>query len=187
VLEEVERLADIVESLCALSRLDAGEANAQWRRFDLAELAATTAEQMSLLATDKNVSIDCESTAGVMVQGDPARLKQVVVNLLDNAIKYTPGGGRVRLTVRREQGHALLEVADNGVGIPAEALPHVFKRFFRVDSSRSREQGGAGLGLAIVKSICSAHGADIEVISTVGAGSTFRLRQPLAADAPARA
>jgi signal transduction histidine kinase len=122
-----------------------------------------------------------------MVQGDPARLKQVVVNLLDNAIKYTPGGGRVRLTVRREQGYALLEVADNGVGIPAEALPHVFKRFFRVDSSRSRGQGGAGLGLAIVKSICSAHGADIEVISTVGAGSTFRLRQPLAADAPSSA
>jgi heavy metal sensor kinase len=187
VLEEVERLAEIVESLFALSRLDAGEVNAQWRRFDLAELASTTAEQMSLLATDKNVSIACESTAGVMVQGDPARLKQVVVNLLDNAIKYTPGGGRVRLTVRREQGYALLEVADNGVGIPAEALPHVFKRFFRVDSSRSRGQGGAGLGLAIVKSICSAHGADIEVISTVGAGSTFRLRQPLAADAPSSA
>ena len=187
VLEEVERLAEIVESLFALSRLDAGEASAQWRRFDLAELAATTAEQMGLLATDKNVSVTCESGAGVMVEGDPARLKQVIVNLLDNAIKYTAAGGRVRLTVRREQGFAILEVADDGIGIPAEALPHVFKRFFRVDSSRSREQGGAGLGLAIVKSICSAHGADIEVISEVGRGSTFRLRQPLAAEAAARA
>ena len=111
----------------------------------------------------------------------------MIVNLLDNAIKYTPAGGRVRLSVRREQGFALLEVADDGIGIPAEALPHVFKRFYRVDGSRSREQGGAGLGLAIVKSICSAHGADIEVVSAVGLGSTFRLRQPLAGDAPARA
>jgi len=186
VLEEVERLAEIVESLFALSRLDAGEASTEWRRFDLAELAATTAEQMSLLATDKNVNVACDSTAGVMVEGDPARLKQVIVNLLDNAIKYTPAGGRVRLSVQREPGYAVLEVTDDGIGIPAEALPHVFKRFFRVDGSRSREQGGAGLGLAIVKSICSAHGADIEVISTVGRGSTFRLRQPLAVGVSAR-
>jgi heavy metal sensor kinase len=187
VLEEVERLADIVESLFALSRLDAGEASAEWRRFDLAELAATTAEQMSLLATDKNVSVACDSAPGIMVEGDPARLKQVVVNLLDNAIKYTAAGGRVRLSVRREQGFAVLEVADDGIGIPAEALPHVFKRFFRVDGSRSRERGGAGLGLAIVKSICSAHGAEIEVVSALGRGSTFRLRQPLAVDTPLRA
>jgi heavy metal sensor kinase len=187
VLEEVERLAEIVESLFALSRLDVGEAHAQWLRFDLAELAATTAEQMSLLATDKNVSVACDSTPGVMVEGDRARLKQVIVNLLDNAIKYTPGGGRVRLTVRREQGFAILEVADDGIGIPAEALPHVFKRFFRVDGSRSREQGGAGLGLAIVRSICTAHGADVEVISSPGKGSCFRMRQPLAGEAPARA
>jgi heavy metal sensor kinase len=187
VLEEVERLAEIVDSLFALSRLDAGEAGAEWRRFDLAELAATTAEQMSLLATDKNVSVACDSAAGVMVEGDPARLKQVIVNLLDNAIKYTAAGGRVRLTVRREQDSAVLEVDDDGIGIPAEALPHVFNRFFRVDSSRSREQGGAGLGLAIVKSICSAHGAEIEVVSAPGKGSTFRLRQPLAGDAPVRA
>ena len=187
VLEEVERLAEIVESLFALSRLDAGEASAQWRRFDLAELAATTAEQMSLLATDKNVSIGFDSPGNVVVEGDPARLKQVIVNLLDNAIKYTPGGGRVRLAVRRERGCALLEVADDGIGIPEEALPHVFKRFFRVDSSRSREQGGAGLGLAIVKSICAAHGADVEVISSPGKGSCFRMRQPLADAAPARA
>jgi len=183
VLEEVDRLGEIVESLFALSRLDAGEAHAEWVRFDLAELAATTAEQMSLLATDKDVRVDCDSAPGVIVEGDRARLKQVIVNLLDNAIKYTPGGGRVRLAVRREAGFAILEVADDGVGIPAEALPHVFKRFYRVDGSRSREQGGAGLGLAIVKSICSAHGAEVEVVSTPGKGSRFRVRQPLAADA----
>jgi heavy metal sensor kinase len=180
VLEEVDRLGEIVDGLFALSRLDAGEAPAEWVTFDLAELAATTAGQMSLLAEDKRVSVSCESTAGVTVEGDRARLKQVVVNLLDNAIKYTPSGGRVRLAVRREAGFAVLEVSDNGIGIPAEALPHVFQRFFRVDGSRSREQGGAGLGLSIVKSICSAHGAEVEVSSSPG-GSTFRIRQPLAA------
>jgi heavy metal sensor kinase len=181
VLEEVERLAEIVESLFALSRLDAGEA-AVWQPFDLAELAATTAEQMSLLATDKHIRVECESTPGVTVRGDRARLKQVIVNLLDNAIKYTPNGGQVTLRVRREGAQAVLDVTDTGIGIPAEALPHVFKRFFRVDGSRSREQGGAGLGLSIVKSICSAHGAEVEVLSTPGAGSTFRVRQPLAAE-----
>ena len=186
-LEEVERLADIVEGLFALSRLDAGEAPAEWVRFDLAELAATTADQMSLLAEDKQVSVACESSRDVTVEGDRARLKQVVVNLLDNAIKYTPRGGRIALSVRREGAYAVLDVTDNGIGIPAEALPHVFKRFFRVDGSRSREQGGAGLGLSIVKSICSAHGAVIEVMSAPGRGSTFRIKQPLAGEAAARA
>jgi signal transduction histidine kinase len=123
----------------------------------------------------------------VTVEGDRARLKQVIVNLLDNAIKYTPSGGRVRLSVRREGGFAILDVADDGIGIPAEALPHVFKRFYRVDVSRSREQGGAGLGLAIVKSICAAHGAEVEVLSAPGKGSTFRVRQPLAGAAAAQA
>ena len=186
-LEEVERLGEIVEGLFALSRLDAGEAPAERVRFDLAELAVTTADQMSLLAEDKQVSVACESCLEVTVEGDRARLKQVVVNLLDNAIKYTPRGGRIALSVRREGAYAVLDVTDNGIGIPAEALPHVFKRFFRVDGSRSREQGGAGLGLSIVKSICTAHGAVIEVMSAPGRGSTFRVRQPLAGDAAARA
>jgi signal transduction histidine kinase len=182
VLEEVDRLAKIVENLLALSRLDAGEPPAEWVSFDLAELAATTAEQMSLLAEDKQLRVSFRSEGTVRVQGDRARLKQVVVNLLDNAIKYTPSGGQVSLNVRPEDGHAVLEVSDNGPGIPADALAHVFKRFYRVDGSRSREQGGAGLGLSIVKSICTAHGALVEVRSTPGEGSTFRIRQPLATE-----
>jgi len=182
VLEEVERLGEIVESLFSLSRLDAGEADA-WQRFDLAELATTTAEQLSLLATDKDIRLVCDSPRGINVRGERARLKQVIVNLLDNAIKYTPRGGHIALKVRREGAWAVLEVTDDGVGIPQEALPHVFKRFFRVDSSRARDPGGAGLGLSIVKSICAAHGAEVEVTSTVGKGSTFRVRHPLATEA----
>jgi len=161
-LEEVERLANIVEGLFAISRLDAGEAAAEWVKLDLARLAAATADQMSLLAEDKNIQVTCAAAEPVWVEGDQARLKQVVVNLLDNAIKYTLQGGAVALTVSAINSHAVLEVADNGIGIPAEALPRVFDRFFRVDKARSREQGGAGLGLSIVKSICTAHHGRVE-------------------------
>lgn len=188
-LEEVDRLAEIVEGLLALSRLDTGEVKPDWLRFDLAELVATTADQMSLLAEDKHITVVCDCAERVMVEGDQARLKQVVVNLLDNAIKYTPDGGRVRLKIAREDSSAVLDVVDDGIGIPPEALPHVFKRFFRVDGSRSRDHGagGAGLGLSIVKAICDAHGARVEVSSTPGQGSRFRVRQPLASEPLAHA
>ncbi|MFZ0498539.1 MAG: ATP-binding protein [Steroidobacteraceae bacterium] len=179
LLEEVERLAAVVDGLLALSRLDTGEASAAWVKFDLAELVATTADQMSLLAEDRSITVACDAPQGVIVEGNRARLKQVVVNLLDNAIKYTQKGGTVRLKVALQNGSAVFEVADTGIGIPPEALPHVFERFFRVERSRSREQGGAGLGLSIVKSICAAHGAAVEVQSTPDQGSRFCIRFPL--------
>jgi heavy metal sensor kinase len=179
-LEEVERLVNIVEGLFAISRLDAGEAQAEWVRFDLAQLASSTADQMALLAEDKKINLTCSAPNKVWVKGDRARLKQVVVNLLDNAIKYTPEAGAVNLNVTGGDNRALLEVADNGMGIPAEALPRVFDRFYRVDKARSRELGGAGLGLAIVKSICAAHDGRVEVSSTPGQGTRFRVELPLA-------
>lgn len=180
VLEEVERLARIVEGLFAVSRLDAGEAQKEWVQFDLAALATSTAEQMCLLAEDKGITISSEAPRPVIIEGDRARLKQVVVNLLDNAIKYTPDGGKIRLSVAAGESKAILEVEDNGIGIPAEARPHIFERFFRVDKARSREMGGAGLGLSIVKSICAAHGGRVDFQSTEGAGSSFRVELMLA-------
>jgi heavy metal sensor kinase len=179
LFEETVRMTRIVEQLLTLSRLDAGEARAEWSRFDLAGLAKTTAEQMSLLAEDKGIAIACDANQSVQVEGDPARLKQVVVNLLDNAIKYTCRGGAVQLHVRQANGHAILEVQDNGTGIPPEALTHVFERFYRVDPSRCCDFEGAGLGLSIVESICAAHGAVVEAESTVGKGSCFRVKLPL--------
>ncbi len=178
VLEEVERLARIVEQLFALSRLDAGESRAEWVQFDLADLATTTAEQMSLLAEDRGITVSCDAAQPVLVDGDRSRLKQVVVNLLDNAIKYTPEKGRIQLRVAAIDGHATLEVSDSGIGIPAVALPHVFERFFRVDKARTRDPEGAGLGLSIVKSICTTHGATVEVESN-GVGSRFLVRLPM--------
>jgi heavy metal sensor kinase len=179
LFEEAVRLSRIVEQLFMLSRLDAGEAQADWSRFDLAGLAKTTAEQMSLLAEDKKISITCDANQPVLVEGDSARLKQVVVNLLDNAIKYTPQNGAIQLHVHAVNGHAILEVEDNGVGISPEALPHIFERFYRVDQIRSGDFEGAGLGLSIVKAICSAHGAEIEATSRLSRGSCFRAKFPL--------
>jgi signal transduction histidine kinase len=181
-LEEVERLRKIVEGLFALSRLDAGEALERFVAFDLAEVAASTAEQMCLLAQDKEISLECAAGEKVIVEGDRARLKQVTVNLLDNAIKYTPRGGRINVRVAARDRTAVLEVADNGIGISPEAAPHVFERFFRADKARSRELGGAGLGLSIVKSICTAHGGRVDVESKEGEGSRFTVELPLASN-----
>lgn len=178
VLEEVARLEHLVSGLLAISRLDAGEPRRDWQEVDLAQLAGTTAEQMRLLAEERGVHIDPSALRSSIVQGDPARLRQVVVNLLDNAIRFTPSGGSVHLRTAVEKSGSVLEVADTGIGIPSAFLAHVFERFFRVDAARSRDDGGAGLGLSIVRSICALHGAQIEVHSTVGRGSSFRVCFP---------
>jgi heavy metal sensor kinase len=180
-LEEVERLGKIVQKLFALSRLDAGEAQEEWVRLDLSALVAATSDQMLLLAEDRNIKVTREAGDPVYVMGDRARLKQVVVNLVDNAVKYTPPGGSVHLKVHRDSSHGILEVADTGMGIPPEAVPLVFERFFRVDRERSAGEGGAGLGLAIVRSICAAHGGRVDVESVAGSGSRFLVILPLAA------
>jgi heavy metal sensor kinase len=179
LLEEAIHLSKIVESLFTLSRLDAGEAQVDWSRFDLAELAKSTADQMSLLADDKKIEITCDADHPAPVEGDRVRLKQVIVNLLDNAIKYTPEGGAIRLSVRATGDQATLEVADTGIGISGEALPHIFERFYRVDQSHSGEYESTGLGLSIVKAICTAHGAKIDVESAPGKGSRFLVHLPL--------
>jgi heavy metal sensor kinase len=179
-LEEVDRLRNIVEGLFALSRLDAGEALECRTPFDLGELAVSTTDQICLLAQDKDVALICKTDRNVIVDGDRARLKQVLVNLLDNAIKFTPTGGKIELRVVARQRRAVIEVEDTGIGIPTDALPRVFDRFFRVDRARSRALGGSGLGLSIVKSICAAHHADVYVDSTEGKGARFTVELPLA-------
>jgi heavy metal sensor kinase len=178
-LEETQRLSRIVENLMAISRLDAGEVKMEKVQLNLGELAASTAEQMRLLAEEKSLTLRCSIDPAVCVIGDQSKLKQVVVNLIDNAIKYTPEGGEVGVVVGSNQGNAFLEVFDNGLGIPPAAIPHVFERFYRADQARSRDWG-VGLGLAIVKAICSAHGAEVEVSSQEGEGSRFRVELPLA-------
>ena len=180
LLEETDRLIGIVKGLLALSRLDAGEAQRENTRFDLGELAEATTEQMSLLAVEKGVGLLCKRNPRVEVRGDRSRLKQVIVNLLDNAIKYTPRDGKIELDVRAAKGHAYLEVSDTGIGVPAEDLRRIFDRFYRVDQVRSRGIHGAGLGLSIVWSICSAHGGTVSAENLDSGGCRFTAKLPLA-------
>lgn len=178
VLEEVARLEHLVSGLLMLSRLDAGETLGERVELDLAELARSTAEQMRLMAEDRGIAIEPTGLQRAAVQGDRSRIKQIIVNLLDNAIRFTPAGGSVILRTFEDESCTVLEVQDTGVGIPSESMPLVFERFYRADEARSRDDGGAGLGLSIVKSICSMHGADIGVSSRLGEGSCFRVRFP---------
>lgn len=180
-LEEVERISFITECLFKLSRLDAGEAKFRSDRIDLTDLVRTTVEQMQLLTVDKDIRLSIRADADVVVLGDAARLKQLLVALLDNAVKYTPAGGSILLTVSAVDQRAHLCVRDSGIGISAEDLPHVFERFFRADKARSRGIDGAGLGLPIVRSICEAHGGTVEVTSVQGQGTTCDILLPLAA------
>jgi heavy metal sensor kinase len=178
-LEETQRMSRIVESLLTISRLDAGEVKMDKLHLDFGELAASTACEMKLLAEEKSIELHIRAESGVHVIGDRVRLQQVIVNLIDNSIKYTQVGGSINVRIVREGKSAVLEVSDNGLGIPPQALPHVFERFYRADKARSRATGGAGLGLSIVKAISAAHQGEIKVSSQEGLGSTFRVELPL--------
>lgn len=180
VLDELNRLGNIVDSLLKLSRMDRpGQRVAA--RVDLLELASETVDQMQLLAAEQKVSLKCPTGAKAFVHGDRDRLKQVLVNLLDNGIKYNVPGGHVAVDVTFTGETARLTVIDTGIGIAPENQAFIFDRFFRVSTNRG--ETGAGLGLAIVKSICQAHGGKIEVASTLSAGTMFTITLPLDAAA----
>jgi signal transduction histidine kinase len=125
------------------------------------------------LATAKGVSLECRCPQDVMFSGDQELLRRLMLNLLENAIRYTPVDGRVSVDLETDDTALRIKVSDTGVGIPPEAAPHVFERFYRVDSARSREQGGFGLGLSIVKWIAESHRGTVELTSQPGVGSTF--------------
>lgn len=180
-LEECSRMSTIVESLMAISRLEGGGERMEMVPVDLKSITSSTLDHLLLLAEEKHISLRFKGTAAVTVTGDPMRLKQVIVNLVDNAIKYTQEGGVVEVAVSASGGMAVLSVTDTGIGIPAVALPLIFERFYRADQVRSRTSGGIGLGLAIVKSICVAHHGAIMATSVEGQGSTFRMELPLIA------
>jgi signal transduction histidine kinase len=179
VLEETEKLSKMVENLMTLSRLDSGELKLERSRCDLAALCRETVEQTSLLAEDKAIRLEYVAPHTLEINADPLRLRQIMINLIDNAIKYTPPGGHVRVAVAPEHDVATIEVSDTGQGIPEDAVPYIFDRFYRADKARSRELGGSGLGLAIVKAICELHGGRIQVESAVGQGTRFRVEIPL--------
>jgi heavy metal sensor kinase len=179
---ETERLSQLISDLLALARGDEGQAHFEREpvQFDL--LVATVVATAEPLATERGVHLEVEVRDPVTLVGDEARLMQVVMNLLDNAIRYSNPGGRVTVTVEKVASTARLVVRDTGIGIAPEHLPHIFERFYRADPARSRLGGsGSGLGLAIVAWLVHAHGGSIEVESQVGAGSCFTFVLPLLA------
>jgi len=180
ILEETERMGKMVEGLLAISRLETGEAVINVSRFDLSGLVAETAEQIALLAQEKDIAVRCQAVEPVEVTGDRFRIQQIIVNLLDNAIKFSPAGGTILLDTRATGGEAVMEVVDGGPGIPPEALPHIFERFFRADTARTHSVNGTGLGLSLVRSICLAHGGNVEAANRLEGGCRITVRLPLA-------
>lgn len=177
-LEEIARLTQIVNQLLEISRLEAGQATKEIGLLNLGDLAISTSEQMRLLADEKSIRLEYLVSPDVNVIGNESRMRQVVVNLLDNAIKYTAQDGHVEILVETQSSKAVLEVRDNGIGIPADALPHICERFYRADKARTRYANGAGLGLSIVKSICTAQGGELSIFSSEGKGTRVRIEMP---------
>ena len=179
VLEEMTRLSGLVDNLIALSRMDSLWGKTAHDTVDLLDLALETIDQMHLLLEEKHLTVTKPRGPAVLVPGDRGRLKQVLVNLLGNAIKYTAPGGRITIQIRAEGMMAVVMVEDTGIGIDPEHQQRVFDRFYRVSPDRGAD--GAGLGLAIVKSICQAHGGTVSVRSKPSVGSCFVVEVPLSA------
>jgi heavy metal sensor kinase len=178
ILEECGRLTQLTNQLLALAREDARAGSQAQDAVDLAALVEDVTETMRLLAEVKGLTLRTEAHEAVSVRGGAARLREVFFNVLDNAIKYTPEGGMIEVLVGCTGPEAVVSMRDSGVGIPAEHLPHVFDRFYRVDKARSRAEGGTGLGLSIAQSIIAAHGGRIELASAPGQGTTCTVRLP---------
>ncbi|GDY07167.1 hypothetical protein LBMAG52_06530 [Planctomycetia bacterium] len=172
------RMRSLIDSLLLLARFDAGHPELQRGSVDLAEVANESVELLRPLADERKITLRSE-VLPMSVVGDRDRLGQVVTNLLANAIRYNQEGGHVEVRVERVNGHAIVSVSDNGIGIPTEELPHIFERFYRVDKARTRVEGGTGLGLAICQSVVEAHGGQITARSEPEHGTTLEVRLPL--------
>ena len=179
VNNEIDRLNRIVSDLLTLVNIDNGT-KLNLSALDIGALLQEQVRRLAPLARENGIEMDCAAREQLEVNGDTLKLQQVLYNIIDNAIKYTPRGGEVHCALNRSGKNAVIRVSDTGVGIPAEDLPHIFDRFYRVDKARSRETGGTGLGLSIVKQFVNLHGGTIDAKSTFGKGTTFIIELPLA-------
>ncbi len=185
-LQEIKRMTELVDALLTLARADEGIAPLHREPVDLREIVEEVRETGELLAEESGVRVEVATPPEPMVVSvDATRIRQLILNLLTNAVKYTPPGGTVRMQLGAADGRVTLSVADTGIGIAPGDLPHIFDRFWRADSARTRtgERPGAGLGLAISKWIAEAHGGRIDVVSRPGRGTTFTVTLPREAPA----
>lgn len=191
ILWQCRRLQALLDDLLTLSKLESVGRIHEREAVDLAAIGQRAVEMLAPAAREKRVRMAIAVEGQPRLPGDPDGLERLLLNLLDNAIKYNRPGGEVRLRLAAEAAHALIEVSDSGIGIPQDSIARIFERFYRVDKGRAREEGGTGLGLAIVKHLAQAHGGRVDVESRVGRGTTFRVYLPLghgdllAASAPA--
>jgi signal transduction histidine kinase len=175
-LEEAERVTAMLDTVMDISEAEVGAMRLARERLELAEVMRDAVSLYAHVAEDKGVSLESQVAPGVCVSADRNRMRQVVANLLDNAIKYTPPGGHVEVQAALDGGEAVLTVTDTGAGIPPGELPRIWERLYRGDASRSER--GLGLGLSLVKAIVEAHGGRVEATSAPGRGSTFVVRLP---------
>jgi signal transduction histidine kinase len=187
MLTQTERLGRLVEQLLDLSRLESGEVPLQRETVAVAPLVDRVFSEIGVSRAASDVALRRRIDADVpALDADPERVHQVLYNLVDNAVRFTPPGGEVTVEARPTGGRVEISVTDTGVGIAPEHLPRLFERFYRVDASRSREDGGTGIGLAIARSVVEAHGGHIRAESVLGQGSVFAFDLPAAAEPPAR-
>lgn len=181
VASETDRMVRLVSDLLQLSQLDYHQVEWDKSSVHLPDLVGEAVSKLSLLAEKKGLELKCSFQEDLpMVEADRDRIQQVLLNLIGNAIEFTPGGGKIGVHVRRQDGFIVVEVRDTGIGIPADDLPRIFDRFYRVDKARSRELGGTGLGLAIAREIIEAHGGGITLESEEGRGTSVAFTLPLA-------
>ncbi|HKW99444.1 MAG TPA: heavy metal sensor histidine kinase [Bryobacteraceae bacterium] len=173
IQDEARRLSRLVDDLLNLARADAGHVNLRLEEFYLNDLLAECCRSVQASAGAHDVQVECSCPADVVFRGDQELLRRLVLNLLDNAVRFTPAGGKVAVRLETAEGGVCIQVADTGVGIPPELAAHVFERFYRGDQARSRQNGGFGLGLSIVKWIAESHNGTVQLESRPGKGSTF--------------
>jgi len=178
-IEELDKLKRLIDHLLTLARAEAGQIPLTFSAVNVSELAASLVDQLEPVAQARTIDLRCERSGAVMVDGDAGWLQRLLLNLLDNAMKFTPEGGRVVLRVAQEDGRARIDVRDTGIGMSAEDAGHAFDRFFQADPSRSAPHEGVGLGLSLVKWIVERHHGTIAVDSRLGEGSTFTVTLPV--------
>jgi two-component system phosphate regulon sensor histidine kinase PhoR len=186
-LGQVDRLATLVQRLLEQAKAESGEMVLQIAEIDLEEVARPIVASFQPQAAAAAVNLELRTLRPAIIEADEHRLSQIFVNLIDNALRYTPEGGSVTVSLDVQDGHAVVDVTDTGIGIPYKDIPYVFERFYVVDRSRTRateRAGGAGLGLSIVKQIAEAHGGNVSVKSRLDRGTTFTVRIPVVAVQP---
>ena len=185
IIQETDHLTYLVGQMLTLARADTPRTDVDGEPVLLGHVAANIARQMQLLASEKAITVSVDTAGDTIVGGDEQRLSELLIILLDNAIKYTESGGAIQVSVKGGSGKVILAVSDTGQGIPPDALAHVFDRFYRVDKARSREMGGTGLGLAIARWIAESHSGKISAESEVGRGTTVTVELPAITALPA--